>query len=139
MAVITDIANLYDIHPRNKVEVGKRLALWACAKTYGEKGLVYSGPLYKSMSIDGERARIRFDFVAGGLISLDGGPLSWFEISGPERVFYKAKAEIDGDTILVWSPKVQKPVAVRFGWHQLAVPNLGNKAGLPASPFRTYR
>lgn len=139
MAVITDIANLYDIHPRNKIEVGNRLALWARSRTYGEKELVYSGPLYKSMSIDGERARIRFDFVGGGLISLDGGPLRWFEISGQERVFYKAKAEMDGDTVLVWSPKVRKPVAVRFGWHQLAVPNLGNKAGLPASPFRTYR
>lgn len=139
MAVITDIANLYDIHPRNKVEVGRRLALWARANTYGDKDLVYSGPLYKSMSINGERARISFDFVGDGLISLDGRSLTWFEIAGPDRVFYKAKAEIEGETVVVWSSQVGKPVAVRFGWHQLAVPNLGNTAGLPASPFRTYR
>lgn len=137
MAVVTDIATLNDIHPPNKVDVARRLALWARAKTYGEKGLVCSGPLYKSMTVEGDKARIAFDHVGGGLISNDTQPLVWFEIAGEDRMFYKAEAEIAGDTVLVWSPRVSAPKAVRFGWHELAVPNLANKEGLPASPFRT--
>jgi sialate O-acetylesterase len=139
MAVTTDIANLYDIHPRNKKDVGYRLSLWALAKTYGQKNLVFSGPLYRSMAIEGNKIRIRFDHVGSGLIALDDRPLSWFTIADQNRTFYKAKAEINGDTVLVWSEKVTQPVAVRLGWHQLATPNLGNKEGLPASPFRTDR
>jgi len=137
MAVVTDIATLNDIHPPNKVDVARRLALWARAKTYGEKSLVYSGPLYKSMTVEGDKTRIAFDHVGGGLISNDTQPLVWFEIAGEDRMFYKAEAEIVGDTVLVWSPRVSAPKAVRFGWHELAVPNLANKEGLPASPFRT--
>ena len=87
MAVITDIANLTDIHPANKVDVGRRLALWARAKIYGETSLVYSGPLYKSMSVDGDKARIAFNHVGGGLIANDGQPLVWFEIAGEDRGF----------------------------------------------------
>lgn len=139
MAVITDIANLGDIHPANKRDVGYRLSLWARAKTYGEKGLVFSGPLYKSMTVDGNLARLSFDHSGDGLISNDGQPLKWFEVAGEDRVFYKAEAEIAGDTVVVWSDRVPSPKAVRFGWHQLAVPNLANKEGLPASPFRTDR
>jgi sialate O-acetylesterase len=139
MAVITDIGNLGDIHPRNKEDVGRRLALWARAKVYGESELVYSGPLYKSMSVEGNRARLDFDHTGSGLITLDGQPPSWFEIAGEDRMFYKASAEIDGHTVVVWSPLVAKPTAVRMGWHQLAEPNLGNREGLPASPFRTDR
>jgi sialate O-acetylesterase len=137
MAVVTDIADLNDIHPANKWDVGLRLSLWARAKTYGEKTLVYSGPLYKSMTVDGNLIRISFDHVGGGLITNDGQPLKWFEVAGEDRVFYMAEAEIAGDTVVVWSPRVAAPKAVRFGWHQLAVPNLANKEGLPASPFRT--
>lgn len=139
MAVTTDITNLYDIHPRNKKDVGLRLSLWALAKTYGKKDLVYSGPLYKSMTVEGNKIRIRFQHVGSGLISLDDQPLTWFTIASRDRTFYKARAEISGDTVLVWSEIVSEPVAVRFGWHQLATPNLGNKEGLPASPFRTDR
>jgi sialate O-acetylesterase len=139
MAVITDIANLNDIHPANKVDVSRRLALWARAKVYGEKDLVYSGPMYKSMTVESEKAKIAFDHVDGGLVANDGQPLVWFEIAGEDRVFYKAEAEISGDTVVVWSARVPAPKAVRFGWHQLAVPNLANKEGLPASPFRTDR
>ncbi len=139
MAVTTDIGNLYDIHPRNKKDVGHRLALWALAKTYGWKNLVYSGPLYESMTVEGDKIRVRFDHVGSGLISLDSRPLTWFEIAGQDRIFYKARAEIKGDSVLVWSEKAAAPVAVRFGWHQLAEPNLGNRGGLPASPFRTDR
>jgi sialate O-acetylesterase len=139
MAVVSDITNLNDIHPRNKKDVGFRLALWALAKTYGKNDLVYSGPLYKSMSIQGDKIRIQFDHIGSGLISLNNSPLTWFEIAGENRVFYKAHAEIKGDSVLVWNERIEEPIAVRFGWHQLAVPNLGNKEGLPASPFRTHR
>jgi sialate O-acetylesterase len=139
MVVITDITDLMDIHPRNKRDVGLRLALWARAKTYGEKNLVYSGPLFKSMTVEGDRARISFDHVGGGLLTNDGLPLKWFEIAGDDRMFYRAEAKIDGDFVVVSNPRVASPKAVRFGWHQMAVPNLANKEGLPASPFRTDR
>lgn len=137
MAVTTDITDLNDIHPRDKYDVGSRLALWARARTYGETDLCPSGPLYKSMSVEEGRIRIAFDHTAGGLISNDGLPLKWFEIAGADHIFYKAAAEIGGDTVIVSSPRVAAPKAVRFGWHQSAVPNLANRAGLPASPFRT--
>ncbi len=139
MAVVTDIADLSNIHPANKTDVGHRLALWARARTYGETGLVFSGPLFKEMTIEGSLARLSFDHTGGGLISNDGRSLSWFEIAGDDRIFYKAIAEIAGDSVVVRSPRVPSPIAVRFGWHQLAVPNLANREGLPASPFRTDR
>ena len=137
MAVTVDIGNVKDIHPRNKQDVGKRLALWALAKAYGKRGLVYSGPLYKSMKVEGDKIRICFDHVGSGLASRDGKPLRWFTIAGPDKKFVEAQAEIDGDTVVVHADSVPKPVAVRFGWHQEAEPNLSNKEGLPASPFRT--
>jgi sialate O-acetylesterase len=139
MAVLTDISNLDDIHPANKQDVGKRLALWALAKDYGRKDLVYSGPLYKSMAVEGKQIRIKFDYVGGGLAARDGKPLTWFEIAGADQKFVKAEAKIDGETVLVWSDAVATPAAVRFGWNMEAEPNLMNKSGLPASPFRTDR
>ncbi len=137
MAVTVDISDIKDIHPRNKQDVGKRLALWALAKTYGKADLVYSGPLYKSMKVDGNKIRIAFEHVGGGLVSRDGKPLTWFTIAGEDKNFVEAKAEIDGESVVVSADAVANPVAVRFGWHQEAEPNLSNKAGLPASPFRT--
>ena len=139
MAVITDIGNLKNIHPRNKQEVGVRLALWALAKTYERSNLVYSGPLYKSMKAKGNTIRIGFNHVGGGLTPRDGKPLTWFEIAGKDKSFVSAQAKIDGDEVVVWSDTVIEPVAVRFGWHQEAEPNLMNKEGLPASPFRTHK
>jgi len=136
MAVLTDITTLNDIHPPNKQEVGRRLSLWALANTYGKSDLVFSGPLYKSMKADGSRAIITFDH-AGGLKSSDGKALSWWSIAGDDKKFVPANATIEGDTVVVSADQVRKPVAVRFGWHQLAEPNLANGAGLPASPFRT--
>ena len=138
MAVTTDIGNPKDIHPRNKQEVGRRLALWALAKTYGREDVTYSGPLYKSMEVDGNAIRLNFDFVGSGLTSGDGEPLTWFEIAGEDKNFVTATATIEEDTIVVSSDTVSQPVAVRFGWHQTAEPNLINKEGLPASPFRTH-
>ena len=137
MAVITDIGNIRDIHPRNKQEVGRRLSLWALARAYGTEGLVYSGPLYKSMSAEGSKIRISFEHVGGGLASRDGKPLTHFTIAGLKREFVPAEAEIDGNTVVVSADGVPRPAAVRFAWHQQAEPNLMNKEGLPASPFRT--
>lgn len=139
MAVTTDITNLDDIHPKNKQDVGKRLALWALAKTYGKSDLVYSGPLYKSMKVEGNKIRIEFDHVGGGLKSRDDKPLSWFTIAGKEGDFVEGTAVIDGNSVVVSSDKVAEPAAVRFGWDQIAEPNLMNAAGLPAGPFRTSR
>jgi sialate O-acetylesterase len=136
MAVTTDIGDLNDIHPQNKQDVGKRLALWALAKTYG-RDLVYSGPLYESMLVERNKIRINFKYIGGGLVSRDGKELSWFEIAGEDKKFVKAQTRIDGETVLVWSDEVAEPAAVRFGWNQEAQPNLMNKEGLPASPFRT--
>ena len=138
MAVTTDIVhNLGDIHPRNKRDVGNRLALWALAKTYGKKDLVYSGPLYKSMKVEGNKIRISFAHTGGGLKSRDDKPLSELQIAGADGKFVPAKATIDGKTVVVESEKVASPTQVRFGWHKTANPNLINKEGLPASPFRT--
>jgi len=136
MVVTTDIGDPNNIHPKNKQEVGRRLSLWALAKTYGKKDIVYSGPIYKSMKIEGDKIRISFDYTDGGLIA-KGGPLTYFTIAGEDRKFVDAQALIEGDTIVVFSPEVKKPVAVRFGWTDTAEPNLFNKANLPASPFRT--
>jgi sialate O-acetylesterase len=136
MCVTTDITNINDIHPKNKQDVGKRLALWALANTYGQKDLVYSGPLYDSYEVEGNKIRIKFQH-AKGLKSGDGKPLTHFQIAGEDQKFVDAKAEIDGETIVVSSDSVAKPVAVRFAWSPIAEPNLFNGAGLPASPFRT--
>lgn len=137
MAVTTDISNIKDIHPRNKQDVGARLALWALAKNYGKSDIVYSGPLYNSMKADGNKAVLSFDHVGGGLKSMDGESLSHFMIAGADKKFVEAKAEIVGDTVVVSADGVDEPKAVRFGWSQTAEPNFGNEAGLPASPFRT--
>ncbi len=136
MAVTMDIGNPKDIHPRNKQDVGKRLALWALAKDYGVNNIVYSGPLYKSMEAEGDRIRLFFDLVDGGLVA-KGGPLTHFTIAGQDNEFVEANARIDGDTIVVSSDKIEKPVAVRYAWTNDAEPNLFNKANLPASSFRT--
>ena len=137
MVVTTDIGNVKDIHPINKQDVGKRLSLWALAKTYGRQGLVYSGPLYKSMAVSGNKIIISFNHTGSGLKSADGKALNWFKIAGADQKFVNAKAEIDGDTVVVWSNEISNPAAVRFGWHEEAEPNLMNKENLPASPFRT--
>lgn len=136
MAVVTDLVdNIADIHPRNKLDVGNRLALWALAKTYG-KDVVYSGPLYRSMTIDGNKVRLSFAHAAG-LKSRDGKPLREFQVAGEDGRFVDAVAEIDGETVIVSAEAVAAPQQVRFGWHKLTNPNLVNGSGLPASPFQT--
>ena len=135
LAVITDVGEKDDIHPQKKEPVGARLALAARGIAYTEK-IEYSGPLFRSMKVKGERAALSFDHADGGLEARDG-QLTGFAICGPDGRFLWAKAEIDADKILVSSPEVPQPVAVRYGWADFPVVNLWNKAGLPASPFRT--
>ncbi|MCH1440157.1 MAG: sialate O-acetylesterase [Rubripirellula sp.] len=138
MAVTTDLVdNIADIHPRNKLDVGNRLALWALAKTYEQAGTTYSGPLYKSMAIKGEKAYLSFAHTAKGLKSRDGNPLTEFQIAGADGKFVAAKAVVDGNTVVVSASEVKSPKTVRFGWRKIANPNLINSVGLPASPFQT--
>ena len=136
MVVITDAGDSADIHPRNKEIVGRRLSLWALAKEYGHKKLVYSGPIYRSMEKEGDRIRLTFDFSEEGLMAKDG-VLNEFTIAGEDKVFVPAKAVIENNTVVVWSENIHEPVAVRFGWKNVPHAELYNKAGLPASPFRT--
>ncbi|MFA6187063.1 MAG: sialate O-acetylesterase [Phycisphaerae bacterium] len=137
MAVTVDIGEADWIHPRNKQDVGKRLALWALAKTYGCKENVFSGPIYKSMRIDDGKIRLFFDYVDGGLVAKDG-PLKRFAIAGIDRKFVWANADIEGDSVVVYSEHILNPVAVRYAWEINPYGcNLYNKAGLPTSPFRT--
>jgi sialate O-acetylesterase len=135
MAVTIDIGDADELHPRNKLDVGRRLAAWALADTYKQK-VIPSGPLFDRYTIDGNEVRIRFKH-ADGLKTIDGGPLKGFALAGEDRHFVWADARIDGDTVIVSSPKISKPVAVRYGWADNPIANLYNKAGLPASPFRT--
>ena len=137
MAVPSDIGNVLDIHPKNKLDVGKRLALWALAKDYGKKDIVYSGPIYKSMKIEGDKIRVSFDYTGSGLKTMDGKEISHLIIAGADKKFVTAKGVIEGSTVVVSSDAVKKPVAVRYGWSNMAEPNLANKEGLPASSFRT--
>jgi len=138
MSVTTDLVhNIGDIHPNNKIDVGNRLALWALAKEYGKQDLVYSGPLYKTMKVEGNKIRLSFAHVGGGLKSRDDKPLAEFEIAGEDGKFVAAEATIDGDTIIVQAKQVAVPTQARFGWRNVANPNLVNKEGLPASPFQT--
>jgi len=136
MACTMDIGNPRDIHPKSKQEVGRRLALWALALEYGKKDVVYSGPLYKSMTIEGKTIRIHFDH-ADGLVARGGPPPSHFTIAGADGKFVPAVARIDGKTIVVSSRQVPQPAAVRYGWGAADEPNLFNGGGLPASSFRT--
>lgn len=135
MAVITDVGEEKDIHPRQKQPVGERLALTARALAYGEK-IDYSGPLYSGMKTEGNRVVLSFKHTSGGLVAKDG-KLTGFTIAGADRNFVTAEAEIKGDKIIVSSPQIAQPVAVRYGWLNYPVLNLWNKAGLPATPFRT--
>ena len=148
MAVIIDIGEARNIHPKNKQDVGKRLALWALAKDYG-KDVVYSGPLYKSMKVEGDTIRIAFDHVGGGLmagkkeglkptVEVPGAKLTQFAIQAGDGTWHWADARIDGETVVVSAEGVKDPKHVRFGYQSNPVGiNLYNKAGLPASPFTT--
>ena len=138
MAVTTDIGNPKDIHPTNKLDVGKRLAAVALKQTYNQ-AVLPSGPMYKSASFERGKATLSFDFVGSGLMAKDQyGYLKGFEIAGDDRIFYYTKAEIVGDKVVVYHPKGVKPTAVRYAWADAPVDaNLFNAEGFPACPFRT--
>jgi sialate O-acetylesterase len=138
-AVIIDIGEADDIHPRNKKDVGYRLALNALNKDYG-KNIEFSGPVYKSMEVQGDKIILSFDHARSGLVSQNNkyGYVQGFAIAGEDKKFHWARAFIEGDKVIVFSPKVAKPVAVRYGWSDNpGDANLYNKEGLPTSPFRT--
>lgn len=135
MAVTIDIGDAEDIHPKNKQEVGRRLALQALNKTYG-KSVVCSGPLYEGYEVDGNVIRIRFSSVGKGLVA-KGGKLEGFTIAGADRQFHWAEARIVGDCVEVTCKDVERPLAVRYAWANNPVISLFNSEGLPAGPFRT--
>jgi sialate O-acetylesterase len=137
MTVNIDLGEWNDIHPDNKKDVGERMALAALKLTYNEN-IVYSGPLYQSATIDGNKITISFTHTGTGLITNDGEELSEFAIAGADKKFVWAKAKINGDKVVVWNDDVPNPKYVRYAWADNPVnPNLYNKKGLPASPFRT--
>ena len=149
MAVIHDIGNAKDIHPRNKQDVGWRLSQWALHQNYGRDDLVPAGPLYKSHIVENNSIRLSFDHVGAGLMvgkkaglaptaEHKGGTLGRFAISGNDKVWHWADAVIDGNNVVVSSKDVTEPVAVRYGYTMNPRgANLYNKDGIPASPFRT--
>ena len=134
MAVITDVTNLKDIHPKNKRVPGNRLAALALDHTY-EKDVVSVGPVFRKLDVGKGALKVHFD-SAKGLKTRDGKAPDWFEIAGKDGKFKKAVAKIDGESVILSSPEVAQPVAMRFAWHKLATPNLMNGAGFPAQTFR---
>ncbi len=135
MALAIDVGNPSDVHPTDKQTVAHRLALAARAQTYGEK-LVYSGPMYRQMTTEGNAAKLWFDSVGTGL-EAHGGTLTGFAVAGANQQFFPATAKIVGNNVVVSSPEVQEPVAVRYGWADNPAISLYNREGLPANPFRT--
>lgn len=136
MAVTIDIGDAKKIHPSNKQEVGRRLGLLARSIAYGEK-IETGGPLYQSMHVDGDKIRLTFNHTAGGLVAGGGGSLTGFAIAGGDGQWQFAHAEIAGNEVIVSSPQIAHPTAVRYGWGNNPACNLFNQAGLPAAPFRT--
>jgi sialate O-acetylesterase len=136
LVVTTDVGDAEDIHPTRKEPVGARLALAARALAYGEK-IVFSGPVYESMRVEGNRAIIEFSHIGGGLMAKDG-PLKGFAVAGKDLEYVEANATIQNGTVVVSSDQVAVPYAVRYGWDYAPEVNLFNAEGLPASPFRTH-
>jgi sialate O-acetylesterase len=134
MAVTLDIGNATNIHPANKQDVGKRLSYWALNKTYGEKNIVYTGPLYKSFEVKNNKIIVSFTNTEKGLTS-NGKTLKDFEVCGADSIWKPATASINGDKVVVESAAVSNPVAVRYAWYSYAEASLFNGAGLPASSF----
>ena len=136
-AVIIDLGEAQDIHPRDKQDVAKRLARWALARDYG-LSIVYRSPVYKSMEKQGSKVILTFDYTGGGLKTFDTREVRGFAIAGSDRKFVWAKAGIVApDRVEVWSEEVTDPVAVRYAWADNPVCNLRNREGLPVTPFRT--
>ncbi|OHB64071.1 MAG: 9-O-acetylesterase [Planctomycetes bacterium RBG_13_50_24] len=138
MVVATDIGEWNDVHPLNKEDVGKRLALGAQKVAYGDETVVYSGPIYQSMKIEGNKIILTFKHIGSGLVGQGGSELKHFAIAGADKKFVWAKAKIEDDKVIVWNDDITDPVAVRYAWADNPEgANLYNKEGLPASSFRT--
>jgi len=137
MVVISDLVDdTTEIHPKNKHDVGLRLANWALAETYHKNGIVYKHPAYVSMEIKGEQIRVRLDHAPGGLV-VRGNSVREFSIAAADKVFYPASVKMDGNQLIVSSPQVKKPVAVRYQFSNTGIGNVFSKEGLPLAPFRT--
>jgi len=135
MALAIDLGQANELHPKNKQDVGRRLALIALNKTYGMQDVKYSGPVYDKSTVDG--GKIKITFTEGSGLNFKTTPATGFEIAGEDQVFHPATAILDGDTVVVSSPEVKNPVAVRYAWANAPQASLYNSAGLPAVPFRT--
>lgn len=136
LAITIDVGDAKDLHPHRKMEVGERLAYWALGTVYKEPG-EYSGPLYESMRVEGSEMRLHFTHIGSGLEARGGQGLRGFAIAGSDHKFYWAHARIEGESVVVESPDVSNPIAVRYAWGDSPRCNLFNREGLPASPFRT--
>ncbi|MBX2921281.1 MAG: sialate O-acetylesterase [Chitinophagaceae bacterium] len=139
MVVITDLVeNVKDIHPRQKQEVGNRLAAWALADTYHKEGIAYKSPMYKNMQINKNKATVYFDNAEDGLMLKEGDKKATeFYIAGENKNFLPADVKIENDHVILSNKKIKTPAAVRFAFSNTAIGNLFNKAGLPVNPFRT--
>jgi sialate O-acetylesterase len=137
MAITIDIGDAKNIHPTNKQEVGRRLSLWALGTVYGKNVPAISGPLPAGSFVSGNAITVFFKHATGGLKTRDGGPVKGFQIAGADQQWKPAVAKIDGETIVITSPDIASPVAVRYAWLDNPDCNLYNGADLPATPFRT--
>jgi sialate O-acetylesterase len=137
MVVVSDLVdNIKDIHPKNKLDVGKRLAAWALGETYGIKQGIYKSPMYESMKVEKDKIRVKVENATNGL-EVKGKTITGFQIAGDDRKFVDATAQLQGKEIIVSSKAVKKPVAVRFCFDESSMSNIFNKEGLPLAPFRT--
>ncbi len=137
--VINDLVDdLANIHPKNKKDVGLRLANYALAETYGQTTFAYKNPSFKEMKVEKDKLRIYFNNAKNGLLTKNGAPTDFY-IAGPDEVFKPATARVEGNTVLVWSDEVKNPVAVRYGFTNSSTPNLFSKEELPVNTFRTDR
>jgi len=136
LAVSIDAGEADDVHPKNKTEIGERLAAWALGVTYGQDS-VHSGPLFESATFQGDTAIVRFKHTGGGLEARNGDQLEGFALAGSDRTFHWATARIAGVTVEVRSDRVSNPIALRYAWADNPRCNLYNKEGFPAAPFRT--
>jgi sialate O-acetylesterase len=140
IAVAIDLAdadNPGDIHPKNKQDVGKRLALVALGKYYGKADVKYAGPTYKAMKVEGNKVRISYTDAEGLTAQGGDGKVKGFAVAGADKAWKWADAKIEGNDVVAWNDQVPAPVAVRYAWSTNPVTNLYNAAGLPAAPFRT--
>ncbi|MDL2242013.1 glycosyl hydrolase family 88, partial [Bacteroidales bacterium OttesenSCG-928-L03] len=136
---VTDLVDdVKDIHPSYKWIVAERLANWALAETYQQEGIVYRNPIYKGMKIEGDNIIVEFDQVGSGLTTRDGKAPDWFQVKAKNGIYTTIKeAVLEGNKVILPKKSAAEPVVVRFGWDEIAMPNLMNKEGLPVLPFRT--